>query len=97
MTELTISDFPHTPPEGYSYVFRQFNQTLISIWLRHHQVYDYNLGKPVQTIWGFYHSKKREYYAPINSTKKGKVVSIDQTRPYTAMPVYISPLEAAFQ
>lgn len=96
MTDLTISDFPHTPPDGYTYEFQEVNRSLISIWLRHQKSYDYNLGKPVKTIWGFYHPKRKEYYAPINSTKKGDVVPISQTRPYTAMQLKINPLEAAF-
>lgn len=96
MTDLTISDFPHTPPDGYTYEFEEVNRSLIGIWLRHQQVYDYNLGKSVRSIWGFYHPKRKEYYAPINSTKKGDVVPISQTRPYTAMQLKITPLEAAF-
>ena len=96
MTELTISEFPHTPPKGYSYSFQQFSRTLIAIWLSHHTLYDYNLGKPVQTIWGFYSPKRKEYYAPINASKKGKPVDILSTTPYTAMQVNLNPLEAAF-
>jgi hypothetical protein len=96
MTELTISEFPHDPPDGYSYSFEWFNKTIIAIWLNHHQVYDYNLGKPVSTIWGFYHSKRKEYYAPINSAKKGNLVDIQSTTPYTSMQVSLTPLEKCF-
>jgi hypothetical protein len=91
-----ISEFPHTPPKGYSYSFGWFNKTIIAIWLMHHQQYDYNLGKPIKTIWGFYSPKKKVYYAPINSTKKGSVVDIRLTRPYTAMQIKLNPLEEAF-
>jgi len=69
---------------------------LIAIWLRHHKVYDYNLGKSVKSIWGFYSPKKREYYAPINSSKTGAVVNIQNTTPYTAMPIQLTTLEKCF-
>jgi hypothetical protein len=95
-TDLTICDFPHTPPEGYSYEFEEFNTRLTSIWLLCHHRFDYNLGKPTRTIWGFYSPKKREYYAPINSSKCGDKVDIDNTRSYTAIPIKRTALEAAF-
>ena len=91
-----IVDFPHIPPDGYSYEYEKFNVSLISIWLRCHRRFDYNLGKPTRTIWGFYNAKKREYYAPINSSKCGNKVNIENTRNYTAMPLHLSPLERAF-
>lgn len=93
---MTICDFPHTAPEGYSYEFEEFNTRLVSIWLLCHRVFDYNMGKPTKTIWGFYSPKKREYYAPINSSKCGDKVDIDNTRSYTAMPIKRNALEAAF-
>ncbi len=92
-----IFDFPHKPPKGYSYEFKEFNTRLVSIWLRCHRKFDYNLGKPTRTIWGFYSPKKREYYAPINATKCGNKVDIHSTRNYTAMSIKQSPLEAFFQ
>lgn len=90
-----ITDFPHSAPEGYSYEFEQFNTRLISIWLLCHRHFDYNMGKSTRTIWGFYSPKKREYYAPINSSKCGNKVSIQETRNYTAMPILKTPLELA--
>jgi len=95
MTDLTICDFPHQPPEGYSYEYEQFNTRLVSIWLCCKCIFDYNLGKPTRTIWGFYNSKKREYYAPINATKCGDKVNIDDTRNYTAMQIHKTPIELA--
>ena len=91
-----IVDFPHIPPNGYSYEFEQFNTRLIAIWLRCNHRFDYNLGKPTRTIWGFYSSKKREYYAPINATKCGNKVNIENTRNYTAMPILETFLEKCF-
>lgn len=97
MKELMICDFPHDPPEGYSYEYEKFNTRMISIWLRCHRKFDYNLGKTTKTIWGFYSPNKKEYYAPVNSTKVGKKVDIQNTRNYTAMPLNLTPLEACFQ
>lgn len=91
-----IVDFPHVPPDGYSYEYEKFNARLISIWLRCHRRFDYNLGKPTRTIWGFYNSKKREYYAPINPTKCGNKVNIEDTLNYTAMPILQTALEKCF-
>ena len=96
MTEFTIFDFPHDPPKGYSYEFEQFNSRFISIWLRFHDKFCYNGGESVKTIWGFYNSKTKEYYAPINSSKVGEKVNIEDTRNYTSMPIKLSPLEKFF-
>lgn len=96
MKEFTIFDFPHKPPEGYYYEYEQFNTRLVSIWLCCNRIFDYNLGKSTRTIWGFYNPKKKEYYAPINSSKCGSKVNIKDTRNYTAMPIKQTPLEAAF-
>jgi hypothetical protein len=89
-------DFPFSPPKGYSYEFEEHNSRLVSIWLRHNRSYDYNLGKPVRSIWGFYSPKKREYYAPVNVKTPGKVVNIKDTRNFTAMPIKQSPLDRFF-
>lgn len=92
-----IPEFPHKAPKGYSYEFeKDFKRNITAIWLRHHRTYDYNLGKPVRTIWGFYNTKKREYHAPVNSKTVGNVVDIENTRSYTAMPLNISILESCF-
>jgi hypothetical protein len=88
-------EFPHNPPDGYSYEFTEFNTRLVSIWLIHSLPYSYTT-KRVKSIWGFYSPKKQEYYAPINSKKVGGKVDIKNTRNYTAMPLNITPLEAAF-
>lgn len=96
MTELTISDFPHNAPDGYTYEFKQFNSRIISIWLCCHRKFHYNGGESVKSIWGFYSPKKREYYSPINPSKVGEKVNIKTTRNYTAMPIRQTPLESAF-
>ncbi len=51
---------------------------------------------PRPTIWGFYNTKTRQFHAPVNSQTVGSVVEIENTTPYTAMPIKITPLEAAF-
>jgi hypothetical protein len=91
-----IPEFPHHPPKDYSYEYEQFSARLISIWLRCHRHFDYNHGKPTRTIWGFYSPKKKEYYAPINATKCGNKVNIEDTRNYSAMPIRKSVLETCF-
>jgi hypothetical protein len=96
MIELTISDFPHSPPDGYTYEFKQFNTCTIAIWLCCNRKFDYNLGKSTKTIWGFYNPKKREYYAPVNSSKQGEKVRIELTTNYTAMQIKLNQLEKFF-
>ena len=95
--ELPAS-FVHSvsPPKGYSYEVEYFNRNIISIWLRHHTVYDYNLGKSVRTIHSFYNSKTQQFYAPINSKTMGKLVDFKNTSPYSSMQIQRTPLEAAF-
>ena len=95
MIELPFN-FPHKPPKGYSYEVETFKTNVISIWLRHHKKYVYAEGKSVKSIWGFYNTKKQEYYAPINSKTVGKKVDVNDTRAYTSMPIKLSPLELAF-
>lgn len=91
-----IAEFPHHPPKGYSYEFEEFKRGVVAIWLRCHRKFDYNLGKPTKTIWGFYKSKTNEYFAPINSKTIGARVNIQETRNYTSMPIKQSPLDAFF-
>ena len=91
-----IPQFRHKPPEGYSYEVEQFKRNIFSIWLRCHRQFDYNMGKPTRTIWGFYDYKKCQFYSPVNSSTIGKQVHFKNTRNYTAMPLLQTPLEAAF-
>lgn len=90
-------EFPHKPPtKEYFYEYEQFNTRTIAIWLCCSRSFDYNLGKPTKTIWGFYSPKKKVYYAPVNSKTIGKEVNIGETTPYTAMPLQLSTLEKCF-
>jgi len=90
---LEIPPFPHEEPEGYSYETREFRSNVAAIWLHHHYDYIYSGGKPVATIWGFYNTKTKCYYAPISSTKQGNKVEISQTTPYSAISRTLNPLE----
>jgi len=94
--DFTIAEFPHKAPEGYSYEFKEFKRGVVSIWLRCHRRFDYNLGASTSTIWGFWKQKTNEYFAPVNSKTIGACVNIRDTRNYTAIPLKLNPLEAAF-
>ena len=85
-------DFPHQPPENYSYEVTQFKSNVLAIWLRDHREYSYTTDD-VRTIWGFYNTKTGLYSSPINSTKQGDQVDISDTRDYTAMQLNLNPLE----
>ena len=88
-------DFPHTAPEGYSYEIEEFKRNLLAIWICNHGKFSYT-NKTPKSIWGFYNTKKREYYAPINSSKSGDKVDISDTSPYSSMQLNLNPLERAF-
>ena len=91
-----IAEFPHKPPEGYSYEFEDFRRGIVAIWLCCHRKFDYNNGARTRTIWGFWSKKDRKFYSPVNSKTIGKEIAIDRTTPYTSMPLKLTPLEAAF-
>lgn len=91
-----IPQFTHKAPEGMYYEVEQFKRNVFSIWLHYDRKFDYNLGKHVKCIWGFYDFKKCQFYSPVNSSTVGKPVDFKKTRNYTAMPLLQTPLEAAF-
>jgi hypothetical protein len=91
-----IPEFNHKAPEGYSYEVEEFKRNVLSIWLRCHRQFDYNNGKGTRTIWGFFSSKKREFYSPVNSCTVGKVVDFNKTRNYSAMTINYQGLEQFF-
>jgi len=93
MLELP-TDFPHESPKKYSYSISHCKGNVYAIWLHHHQTFSYTCD-PVRTIWGYWDSKKKQYFAPINSKKPGKVVNIKDTTPYTSMQLNLNPLEHA--
>ncbi len=91
-----IAEFPHQPPTGYYYEFEEFKRGVIAIWLHCNRKFVYNGGAPTRTIWGFYKSKTREYFAPINSKTIGARVDISETRNYTSMPIKYQGVEKFF-
>lgn len=92
VSEELPKSFIHSSPKGYSYETVQFKRNVIAIWLLCHRRFDYNHGAPTRTIWGFYNTKEQQYYAPINSSKIGNQVDINNTTPYTSMPLNLNPL-----
>ena len=93
---VQFNDFPHVAPNNCYYEYKDFRKNVLSIWLCDRTTYNYTTRNPINTIWGFYNTKTREYHAPINSKKIGKVVGIDKTTAYTAMQIDLTPLELAF-
>lgn len=89
-------EFPHSPPQFHSYEFVDFKRNVIAIWIRNHYSFVYKGGESVSSIWGFYNTKTKTYYAPINSKSMGKEVDISKTTPYSAMIPKSNPLTAAF-
>ena len=85
-------DFHHQAPEGYEYRVVRKNASLLSIFTVYKRGFTYNSNSESVCIWGFYNTKKRCYYAPINSTKQGHQVDIKDTTPYTAMQLNLNPL-----
>lgn len=88
--------FDHIAPDQYFYSFEEYKSGVIRIWLNCTRKFDYNNGKPTRSVWGFYSSKKRKYFSPINSITIGKEVRYEDTRNYTAMPIHQTILEKCF-
>jgi len=96
MTTKLIPQFKHQPPKGMHYEVEEHGRNVFSIWSCYDREFDYNLGKPVRCIWGFWSVKNGKFYSPINAKTIGKEVDINKTTPYTSMLIKITPLEAAF-
>ena len=86
-------DFPHTAPEGYRYEAIQSKRDVIAIWSVFERGFTYNGNAESYCIWGFYNTKKQQYFAPINANKVGAVVDINDTTPYSAMQLNLNGLE----
>jgi hypothetical protein len=89
-------EFPHKPPKGYSYEQIDFKRNVVAVWILNHRQFSYNGGGITRSIWGFYNLKTKCFHAPINSKTVGDKVNIDNTTPYSAMPLKRTPLETAF-
>ena len=90
--ELPVS-FIHHPPENCNYEIKNFRLHIISIWLCDYSYFNYTDRTPIRTIWGFYNTRKEQYYSPLTSTKQGDSVDIHTTTPYSAMVIKRNPLE----
>ena len=88
--------FPHKAPKGYEYWSDDYSKTIKRIWIRNLGTFTYTQEQP-SAVWGFFNRKTGQFISPINWKKPGKVVDINDTSPYTAMPLNLTPLEAAFQ
>jgi len=86
-------DFIHEAPDGYRYESVQFKRSIVAIWTVCSRRFTYNSGDESRCIWGFYDTKKRAYYAPINSKQIGAQVDINSTTPYSAMQLNLRGLE----
>ena len=84
---VKMFEFPHIAPHGYSYEIIEHRRNILSIWICNHGQFSYTDDSPVKSIWGFYNTKSKQYYAPVNSKTVGKVVDIDDTTPYSAMQI----------
>ncbi len=96
MNELP-HDFPHIAPKDYHYEVLPFKNNVVSVWTVCQRGFTYNGYNPSRCIWGFYHTRKGDYYSPINAKRMGTVVDIKDTSPYTAMKLNLTPLEMAFR
>ena len=95
MNQLELPpDFHHEPPKGYHYEVESFRRNVCRICIVNDGTFTYTTDAP-KCVWGFYNTKSRTYSAPINFSKQGDTVDINQTRPYTAMQLNLNPLEAA--
>jgi len=85
-----------SPPKGYHYERTDFKTHVSSIWIVNDTHFDYCGRSGIKSIWGFYNTKTRQFYAPINSKTVGKLVDFKNTTPYSSMQIRRTPLEAAF-
>jgi len=90
-----IPKFKHQAPKGTFYKIEKFKRNVFSIWICYERKFDYNNGKFVKSIWGFYDYKKCKFFSPINCSTVGKEVNIDDTRNWTSMAIKQNPLEKA--
>jgi len=95
MNQLELPpDFIHEPPKGYHYEVEHFRRNVCRICIVNDGNFSYT-DVPPKSVWGFYNTKTRKYSSPINFSKQGDTVDINQTRPYTAMQLNLNPLEVA--
>ena len=74
-------------PEGYYFSVEQMSPLIMRVWLHHKKVYDYNLGEPVKTIWGFIKSGRVH---PPKNTKTPNPKSVCDLLDAWKLPGYTS-------
>jgi len=89
------ADFPHQPPKGFHYEVEQFRRNVCRICIINDGDFSYTDDAP-KSVWGFYDTKTGIYSAPINYSKQGDPVDINNTRPYSAMQINYKGLESFF-
>jgi hypothetical protein len=90
-------EFPHKAPDGHSYKFEEnFKRNITAIWIVNQSHFNYCGKSDVSSIWGFFNSKTKTYYSPINSKTVGPAVDINDTTPYSAIIPKASPLDSFF-
>lgn len=93
--ELPAS-FPHEAPKNYRYEVLSHQRSIVAVWIVYCPGFIYNDFSPTYSIWGFYNSKTKTYHSPIHSSKCGDPIDIDDTTPYSAMRLKLTPLEMAY-
>ena len=88
--------FPHKAPHGFYYTQTQFKRNITAIWINYDRQFDYNNGKHVKCIWGFYCQKTQQWHAPVNSSTVGDVVDPMRTTAYSSMQLKLNPLMSCF-
>jgi len=91
--------FPHKAPKNYRYGTEKYKRDVIRIVLHCDRKFDYNLGQPTTTVWGFFDTKTGKFYRPINYKEVGKeILDLESTTtPYSGMePPKKSILEQFF-
>lgn len=87
---------PLEAPKGYHYEVSEFKINVVAFWLCGGPTYIYKGGESPRTIHSFYNYKKNVWYSPINAKKVGTEVNPRNMRPWSAMPLNLNPLMAAF-
>jgi len=93
---MLLKEMPLTPPEGYHYEVTEHKRNVVAFWLCGGPTYVYNGGETARTIHSFYNYKKGVWYAPIDKKTVGEEVDPNKMRAWTAMPLNLNPLMAAF-
>ena len=81
----------HVAPQGYHYERTELKKNVHAIWIVNDNHFDYCGRSGIQSIWGFYNSKTKQFHEPVNSSKVGSVVSLNKTTPFSSMQLCQTP------